>query len=115
MKKAFLKLSRDEQAKIVRPLMEEDGGSYGSVAKKLHVKRGRIAGICRDYGILTTRSAGFSELPKSSSGRILKLAPPGPTQCEAKDEEEHQCAFLKEPGSDYCALPAHQALAKGRR
>ena len=114
MTSSFLKLSRGEQADIVRPLMEA-GGSYGSVAKELGVKRGRIAGICRDHYIRTKRSAGFEELPKSSSGRVLKLAPPGPTQCVAKDEKGHQCAFLKDPDSDYCGLPAHQALAKKRR
>ena len=91
----------------------ETGGSYGSGAKKFGVKRGRIAGICRDYDIKTTRSAGFEELPKSSSGRVLKLAPPGPTQCEAK-VDGHQCAYLKEPDSRYCGLPQHQALEKRR-
>ena len=111
-KKSFLKLPRAEQAKVIRPLMEA-GGSYGSVAKKFGVKRGRIAGICRDYDIKTTRSAGFEELPKSSSGRVLKLAPPGPTQCEAK-VDGHQCAYLKEPDSRYCGLPQHQALEKRR-
>ena len=107
----FLLFSRKEQAAVVRPLIEA-GGSYGSVAVQLGVKRGRIAGICRDHDILTTRSAGFDELPKSSSGRVLKLAPPGSSQCIARDANRYQCAYVKELGSDYCALPAHQALAK---
>ena len=113
MKKSFPKLSRDEQAEVVRPLMEA-GDSYSSVANKLGVKRGRIAGICRDYNIKTTRSAGFAELPKSSSGVVLRLAASEATQCIAR-VGSRQCWFVKEPGSGYCALPAHQALEKRGR
>ncbi|MDO8513970.1 MAG: hypothetical protein Q7S50_00290 [bacterium] len=111
-KKPFLKLTRKEQADVVRPLME-DGGSYGSVAKKFAVGRGRIMGICRDYGIDSKRSAGFEELPKSSSGVVLRLAVIESRQCEAK-ADGHQCAYVKEPNSRYCALPVHQALEKRR-
>lgn len=112
-KKSFLLLSRDEQADVVRPLMK-DGGSYGSVAKKFNVGRGRIMGICRDFDIPSKNPSGFEALPKSSSGRVLKLSPPGPTQCEAKDEKGFQCAFVKE-SEHYCGLPAHQKLERGRR
>lgn len=112
-KNPFLLLPREDQATTIRPFIEQ-GGSYGSVAVRFGVKRGRIAGICRDYGILTTRSAGFEELAKSSSGRVLKLAPPGSSQCIARDDKGYQCAFLKEHDSDYCGLPAHRALAKRR-
>lgn len=109
----FLKLTRKEQADVIRPLMEA-GGSYGSVAVQFGVLRGRIAGVCRDYDIHTTRSVGFEELPKSSSGLVLKLAPSVQTQCIAKDEKGYRCAYLKESDSEYCALPAHQVLEKGR-
>jgi len=112
MQKPFLKLSRDEQADVVRPLIA-DGGSYGSVAKRLRVKRGRIAGICRDYDIKTTHSAGCADLPKSDSGAVLRLAVIEARQCIADDG--HRCAFEKQPGSDYCGLRQHQALEKKRR
>ena len=111
MKKSFLLLPRADQAEIIRPFME-NGGSYGSVAKQLKVKRGRIAGICRDYGILSKNPSGFEALPKSSSGLVLKLAPPGPTQCEAKDDRGYQCAFVKEADSHYCGLPQHRKLER---
>jgi len=113
MKKPFLKLSRPEQADVVRPLMEA-GESYGSVAKEFGVKRGRIAGICRDYGIKTTRSAGFEELPKSSSGYVLRLAKTEETRCKAT-VHGMLCRYEREPDSDYCARPEHQALDEGRK
>lgn len=116
MKKPFLKMTRDEQADIIRGLMEA-GHSYASAAIEVGLnkkRRGLIAGICRDYDIKTTRSAGFEDLPKSSSGVVLRLAGSESTQCRAK-ARGHQCSYVRVEDSEYCALPAHQALEKRGR
>jgi hypothetical protein len=113
MRKSFEEMSRAERAVVVRELMEA-GSSYGKAAHTLETTKGAVAGICRDYDIPSKNPPGFDALPKSSSGVVLKLSPPGPTQCEAR-VDGYQCAYLKESDSDYCGLPTHQALAKKRR
>lgn len=44
-----------------------------------------------------------------------KLAASEATQCHAHDENSRQCGYERVPGSNYCALPKHQALDKARR
>lgn len=100
-KNIFLDLSRREQADIVR-LEMKGGGSFGSVAAKYGVKRGRIAGICRDFNIATQRSA---KRPP------LKLAVNEASQCVARTNGS-RCAYEKQPGSEYCGRPEHQALSR---
>jgi len=117
MKKPFQKWSLGKQVSTVRRLMK-DGHSNKSAAKELGVKPGVIAGIRWRNKIPSTHppafEVGFTKLAKSAGGRVLKLAPPGPTQCEA-NVDGHRCAYLKVLGSDYCGLPTHQALAKKKR
>ena len=112
MKKSFEKMSREERAELIRPLIE-GGMSFGAVAKKFGVERGLVAGICRDYDIHSKYEPGFNNLPKSSSGVVLKLAVTEAEQCEAM-VDSHRCASVKMTDSRFCALPTHQALEQRR-
>lgn len=110
--KLFLQLTRDEQAALVRPLMEA-GGSYGTVASEFTVTRNRIAGICRDYKIRSNKNPGFGDVVKTSSGYVVRIAESEETRCRAL-MGDFKCRYEHEPGSDYCARPEHQALNTGR-
>lgn len=102
-KQEFVDLSRDEQAKLVRPLMEK-GGSYGSIAKKFGVKRGRIAGICRDYDIPSKHQPNFeraNELQEEQRKERPLLAAHESVQCVAP-VNGNRCGYRKAPGSEYC-------------
>ena len=111
-KKMFSELSRDEQAEIVRNLMER-GGSYGLIAKKYGVKRGRIAGICRDYHIPSKHEPNFERANRLREERLVQenrqqrsqprppLAAHETVQCVAHSNG-NRCGYRKAPGSEYC-------------
>ncbi len=44
-----------------------------------------------------------------------KLAASEATQCHAHDEDGRRCGYERMQGSNYCALPKHQALNPARR
>jgi hypothetical protein len=107
---AFANMTRDERSKAVARLIEA-GYSDKMVAIRFGSTKNTIVGIRRDYDIKANFRPGFKDVPRSSSGVVLRLGSPW-NQCEAVGEDRLRCAYEPMPGSRYCALPQHQALAK---
>lgn len=104
----YYTLPDDALKEMVKRLMAA-GGSNASVAKELGTNPNTIASYRHRKGIPSRNEAPFKRQKKEK--KKMRPAASEATQCKAR-VMGHQCAWEREPGSDYCALPHHQALEK---
>ncbi len=114
--KSYDDMTPEERVEAVRQLMAA-GHSNVTAARALGVEPGVVSGIRWRKHIPSTHKpgfeVGFTTRAKSSSGYVVRVAKSEETRCKAK-VHGMLCRYERDPGSEYCARPEHQALEKRR-
>lgn len=98
--------TRQQLIDALRALMN-DGHSNKSAGEVLGISADAVAGIRHVHKIPSKNRPVYESASKKARPK-LEYATSEAMQCVQRLDDDKQCGWKREPGSQYCALPEHK-------